>query len=255
MQGPKEDRTDRVVLIASICGAAVLLIGGVIGLRHHEKVQFEREVVYAIDHGLEQAFSKLLGHPAFSRMGVDRRSALLLRCCAKGRLDMVKLLIDKGILLNVEDPDYGYTPLMFAAKSGNTGLVSYLLEKGCPVDEMDNPGNTALTFAFLAQTGRMETIEALLDAGADPLAGAQGFQPIGAAILESDTNAIAKLLDEVTVSIPPTQKIYLLELAPSAEVSNLLLEYLAPGKGPGKRSNGTSNSVPPRGEEIEGGKP
>lgn len=64
--------------------------------------------------------------------------------------DAVKLLLDKGAAVNVQDR-WGKTPLIYAAKDGQFLVVQMLLSKGAEIDATDIDGKTAL----------MHTIEAV----------------------------------------------------------------------------------------------
>ncbi len=59
--------------------------------------------------------------------------------------EMAKLLLDNGADINyVPEPDK--TMLMYAVKTGNETLISYLLENGFSVDQADSDGNTAIMY-------------------------------------------------------------------------------------------------------------
>lgn len=75
-------------------------------------------------------------------------------------LDIIKLLIDKGALVQAQAPD-GRTPLMVAVQSGSLEAVKLLIEKGAPVNAKDANGATALSRAknhldYLNQWGETE---------------------------------------------------------------------------------------------------
>ncbi len=92
------------------------------------------------------------------------RSALLLAVRDGKNLEIVKLLVDKG--LSVAEADArGRTPLADAAALGLTDIVAYLIERGVDVNLKDKQGQAALYNAVLG--GNRETVERLLAAGAD----------------------------------------------------------------------------------------
>lgn len=62
----------------------------------------------------------------------------------------------------------GFTALHFAAQQSQTEAVVTLLAAGAPVDPQDRFGNTPLWRAIFDSRGRVDTVRALLDAGADP---------------------------------------------------------------------------------------
>jgi hypothetical protein len=63
------------------------------------------------------------------------------------------------------DPEFGYTPLMEAARGGEVGRVLHFIACGANVNAKARDGYTALMFA--ANSGLALTTEALLRAGAD----------------------------------------------------------------------------------------
>jgi ankyrin repeat protein len=67
-------------------------------------------------------------------------------------LEIVALLLDNGAdpnapFLNLNDPSYGSTVLMWAAKNLNSEAISLLLDKGADAKMTDNAGKTALDYA------------------------------------------------------------------------------------------------------------
>jgi ankyrin repeat protein len=75
-----------------------------------------------------------------------------------------KLLLEKGANIEVRDKNYGATPLLLAARYGETAVVKLLLEKGAKIEAKDPYGGTALMDA--AAWGRGWIIKILLDRGA-----------------------------------------------------------------------------------------
>lgn len=55
---------------------------------------------------------------------------------------------------------YGWTPLMFAAKTGASGLIRMFLEVNANIDQEDKNGNTALLIA--SARGHVDTVKNLL---------------------------------------------------------------------------------------------
>lgn len=76
------------------------------------------------------------------------------------------ILLDMGADIN--SPDIvGWTPLMWAAKTGNVGVTELLLERGVLMDHVDIDGNAAVHVA--AHFSQVETIRTLMDYGASIL--------------------------------------------------------------------------------------
>ncbi|KAL3829504.1 hypothetical protein ACJIZ3_018306 [Penstemon smallii] len=70
-----------------------------------------------------------------------------LHCAARrGDLDAVKLLTSKGYDVNASDGD-GYTPLMLAAKEGNSKMCEFLISCGANCEIKNAKNETALSLA------------------------------------------------------------------------------------------------------------
>src|SRR5438270_499085 len=77
---------------------------------------------------------------------------------AKGRSNVVKLLVEKGADLKATDRE-GNTSLMWAAKGGNSETIKLLVEKGANVNATNSAGLSALS---IARTGNRADIQELL---------------------------------------------------------------------------------------------
>ena len=77
-----------------------------------------------------------------------------------------KAMVDEAPHVNVVDPAYGRTMLVWAVIRGNHDAARYLLDKGADVDGADDSGNTPLIFA--AMDGKEMLARLFLEAGADP---------------------------------------------------------------------------------------
>jgi ankyrin repeat protein len=94
-----------------------------------------------------------------------------LKCAAfEGQVAVVDLLIAKGIEIDNRD-EYGLTPLMWAAMSGQAALpdrsglttIELLIERQAEIDRTDERGRTALMHA--AEQGQVAIVELLLAKG------------------------------------------------------------------------------------------
>jgi ankyrin repeat protein len=64
----------------------------------------------------------------------------LFQAAYAGDTPRVRALLKKGAHVNAADWQYGFTPLMWAAKKGNLGAVRYLLAHGAKVNMRSKPG-------------------------------------------------------------------------------------------------------------------
>jgi ankyrin repeat protein len=100
---------------------------------------------------------------AFLLNGADLNEDLLA-ATRKGDLTAVKSLLDQGASVNAKSP-YGSTPLFFACDRGHTEIIKLLIERGADVNVEDTFYHaTALTWAM--QKKRAPIVKLLLDKGA-----------------------------------------------------------------------------------------
>ncbi len=85
--------------------------------------------------------------------------------CKKGDTKGVIEAINSGANINAKDYR-GYTVLMLAADQGHTETVNALIEAGAD-DLTDNAGKTALIHAASSEYSNPETVNALIDAGSN----------------------------------------------------------------------------------------
>jgi ankyrin repeat protein len=86
----------------------------------------------------------------------------------------------------------GSTPLLFAARSGDTESIRLLIAAGADVNDTLPNGMTALVLA--AHSGQGPAASVLLEKGADPNAAAIGYTGLHAAVLRGDANLVSDLL-------------------------------------------------------------
>jgi ankyrin repeat protein len=83
-----------------------------------------------------------------------------------------RLLLEKGANIEVRDKNYGATPLLLAARYGETAVVKLLLEKGAKIEAKDPYGGTALMAAAcecpsIDSPDTSRSVRLLLESGAD----------------------------------------------------------------------------------------
>ena len=86
----------------------------------------------------------------------------------------------------------GFTPLLFAARSGDRESARLLLDAGADLHETAADGNTPLVVATMS--GHRRLAEFLLERGADPDANAAGYAALHAAVLRSEPELAKGLL-------------------------------------------------------------
>jgi ankyrin repeat protein len=112
-----------------------------------------------------------------------RGQTALMWAAAEGHVPVTQALIAAGAELNARSKS-GFTPFLFAVREGRAGVVDTLLKAGVSVNEALPPsmrrgggsaghGSTALMLAVT--NAHFELASKLLDAGADPNEGVQGW--------------------------------------------------------------------------------
>ncbi|KAF9600730.1 hypothetical protein IFM89_011417 [Coptis chinensis] len=93
----------------------------------------------------------------------DSGGLCVLHCAARrGDFDAVRLLISSGCDVNLPDED-DYTPLMLAAKEGNSSMCKLLISCGARCDVKTARGETALSLARNNRSARNNTERLILD--------------------------------------------------------------------------------------------
>jgi hypothetical protein len=106
------------------------------------------------------------------------------------------LLLEKDVDIN-KVGEYGDTPLLVAAETGNTEIVKLLLEKDADINKTDNIGHTPLLVA--AETVNPTMANILLENGADiNKASNNGYTPLLAAARAGNTEMVKLLLEKDT---------------------------------------------------------
>ena len=87
----------------------------------------------------------------------------LMLAALKGQLELVEKMVKKGADVNKT----GWTPLHYAASTGQVKIISLLLENHAYIDAESPNGSTPLMMASMY--GTVAAVKLLLEEGADPL--------------------------------------------------------------------------------------
>lgn len=80
-----------------------------------------------------------------------------------GHLETVKMLLERGADVNQEN-EWGQTPLMLAAKEGQSSILNALLDKGANINQQSKFGGmTALMWAAIEE--KITCVKTLIDRG------------------------------------------------------------------------------------------
>ena len=94
---------------------------------------------------------------------------------------------------DVDSPDvYGWTPLLYAAKTGATGLIQMFLDLNANIDHQDQTGNTALLIA--AGKGQVDAVKILLNRQASLKPDKNGLNCLDVAIENQQEDVIMAVI-------------------------------------------------------------
>ncbi len=138
-------------------------------------------------------------HADLNVLNSHGESPLMLAALA-GHLDLVELLIKKGADVNKT----GWTPLHYAASKSQLPILRVLIENHAYIDAESPNGSTPLMMA--AMYGNPQTVELLLQEGADPLLkNQQGLTALQFAERASRAEAAALIAKPIRANRPPAQ--------------------------------------------------
>lgn len=128
-------------------------------------IQGNPMLILALYEDAVEAAWVLLEHPQIDINQTNRHqeSALML-ACLKGQAKMVRTMVDQ---YHAQINHIGWTPLHYAASTGQLEIARFLLEHQAEVDAPSPNGTTPLMMA--ARGGHIHVAKLLLDAGADVL--------------------------------------------------------------------------------------
>ena len=91
---------------------------------------------------------------------------------SEAHVDAARALIAAGADVHARS-DSGFTPIMFAVRTGNMDAVTMLIDKGADIHAADNDGSTLLHIATVR--GQIDLAKFLLNKGVDPNAMKVGY--------------------------------------------------------------------------------
>ena len=159
--------------------AALVAHGADVNAR--ESLEGQTALMWAAAQRHADVVAVLLGAGADVKARSRVRPVVIARSARTGRAGAVSTA-DEG----------GFTPLLFAARSGDGSSAGQLLAAGADPNDTAPGGESALVVA--AHSGQGALAGLLLEAGADPNAVGAGYAPLHAAILRGDAALVGALL-------------------------------------------------------------
>ena len=74
----------------------------------------------------------------------------------KGKIDLVKYLVEHGADVNLSNDHHSTTPLTIACLNRNKEIVEYLLEHGADVHAKENDGDSSLKIVRVLHFPKIE---------------------------------------------------------------------------------------------------
>ena len=128
--------------------------------------------------------SNLLRHEAVKvEAATPKQRGALADAVVAGDTATVARLLDAEAMANRADPTFGLTPLGWASLTGDTAIITLLLDRGADIGATDGAGSTPLHHA--SYFGLTSAVRLLLDRGADPLARDKAGQRASASCIGS----------------------------------------------------------------------
>ena len=124
----------------------------------------QEEFIGAVSSGNTAYAQELL------KMGAQIGQDEILHSAAQsGDVEMLELLLASAGMEFIDQFDcLSFTPLTWAAKKGHIAAVKFLIQAGANLNAVDTPHIGNSTLREIVEDGKIEVIEILLEAGADP---------------------------------------------------------------------------------------
>lgn len=106
------------------------------------------------------------GYDVTKKMGGTQYTYPIIAATGYGNDEMLNYIIEKGVDLTVKNSE-GENALIFSVLVNNLERTKFLIEKGCPVNDISNNGYTPLMYAIEFRGNNVETIKRLINSGAD----------------------------------------------------------------------------------------
>lgn len=151
--------TDEAVCLLSeaVLKGDILLVKKLINLGADINILDSKALSNAFKINMIDMIKLLLDNGADPTLDMSE-SAPIIQACEKGNLEIVKLLLDKGVKINKTYSRDDKTPLMQACYYGYYDIVQLLINKGANVNFKNESGKNAMYYALRGKHDNIETM-------------------------------------------------------------------------------------------------
>lgn len=150
-------------------------------------------LVGAAHRGRVDAMKMLLDRGVDPNQPDSRGGIPIWSAAFKGRLEACELLVQRGADVNANDEESDCTAIVHAAGEGHLSVVRFLLKNGATMSIEGGPGPWPLGPATAG--GHQAVVELLLDEGCSPRNPENGFSILRGAITGGNPELVEALLD------------------------------------------------------------
>lgn len=192
-----KDKEGRTVLFYAIAKKASSLVHLLIGAGANLQACDAKgctllmEAMKCGDEGLRKLFLEI--SPNVQALNHKKQSALAF-VASTSDIQSAQILLDKGLKINQQDIEKGYTPFLEASRSNQTTMALFLADKGADFMAKDYEGINAVYHA--AKNGNMDFLKFLISHQVPiETADAFGYTPLMEGIINNRINAVKYLLE------------------------------------------------------------
>jgi ankyrin repeat protein len=140
----------------------------------------------------------LLKHGADPNIGGGALTRPIIAATARNEPEILRLLIEKGVKVNVNGRRDNTTPLILSGMYMTKDDIKVLLDAGADINLADPDGDTPLIMAALC--GEADSVEYLLERGADVqhVSHSRNINALQAALREGDRGCLELLINHVS---------------------------------------------------------
>lgn len=152
-------------------------------------------LILAVEAGLDSLVKLLLHRGASLNICTPQGHTPLMRALVCGKHSTAQLLIDSGENVLAKDINGG-TTVHFAVLAGFDDILAQLLSKGVDPNAICHLDEDIAALHICTEKGSLETLQTLLDAGADVNPDEVSTHPIRGAITSGNVQMVQKMLDQ-----------------------------------------------------------